>query len=341
MFSPDVPKIEPVAIETHPIVETFSHIDEAEAFLGAQRQIIPQERINQIVAEREKKIPGLLKKVEEGSNPTYRIRRAEDGTFLAGDKPVTAGRIVASRHLRMQLTLPPELDETAEGLELRTQYLHRTMEDGIAASLNRELAKRLADNPPQGNVEKGELYQEIYEYEKAVASGEQKEYFGFYAEKMMRGVAEMISIDYPDFGMQIYQSNAHQDVEDKIDFIIMVENDENRGVGIKEKNPIPEVDPETGMVTYGVQFSVDAGKKGEKDDQLTKARKRSRLADILAVYLDGNKIQEAKKRWEFHGKQVGGPWDYLPIDTRKRTLEALFKGILSKDQLERIQNDLV
>ena len=170
---------------------------------------------------------------------------------------------------------------------------------------------------------KSNAYKEISKRE-----GIESEQLGVIAEKMMCGVAEMISIDRADLHVEVLPANAYQDVEEKIDFILNTKT-KNRGVGInKDETVIDEK-------SFGIQFTINTKKADFKNEQIQKAKERGiDVDDILYVSIDYNMLRNAMIEWKKKGEPISGPWNFLPRETQKNALKNLFHSIITPEQEE-------
>ena len=130
------------------------------------------------------------------------------------------------------------------------------------------------------------------------------------------------------------KSNAYQDVQNKIDFIINTKQ-KRRGVGVNRD----EVSFEEKSI--GIQFTTNISKAEHKTDQINKAKERGvEVDDIVYVQIDNKILQEAVKKWEANNKPISGPLNFLSAEVRTSMLKNLFKGLLNEDQEKSLLKNL-
>jgi hypothetical protein len=242
---------------------------------------------------------------------------------------VTLGQIIASRHFDDNFKIGDTTAKTFEGKKLLQTYTEYRTRDTLTENLNKDLATVLAEKTKREDMFKSKAYEAI-----AKREGNNSEQLGVIAEKMMQGIAEMISLDRPDLHLEIRPANAFQDVEEKIDFIISTRS-KKRGVGIET------VEGEYEEKNFGIQFTVNTSKTTHKLDQIEKAKGRTTdVDDILLVTIDQNTIRTALTNWEKNGKKIHGPWNYIPTDSKKKVIETLFGGVLKPEEIESLQKGL-
>ncbi|MBP6904667.1 MAG: hypothetical protein KBB91_01255 [Candidatus Pacebacteria bacterium] len=293
----------------------------AEQFLGDTQEYIPPTVLEEIL-ERAEQYGETLAQREPAQEVSYNKYKK---SFFIGDTPVTAGQILASRHLGATVTLPETLESSLDGKKLRRTYTKAHLDDFIFDELNRELATALAKEVASKDVLKATAYRAIAE-----RSGEGKEHneqLGVLAEKIVHGVAEMIALDRPDLGITVHTANAYQDVEEKIDFIVATKQ-KRRGAGIEAMDlPLEEKH-------VGIQFTINTAKESFKKDQIAKAKERGiDVDDIVYVALDSTLLRNALHAWERAGKPIAGPWAHIPKETKEKAIIALFDTVLTEEQV--------
>ena len=292
-----------------------------ESFLGDAREYVSENDVVTVVEQ-----AGLFEKTMYETNTTAPEKAVSydkyKKSFLCDGKTVTKGAIVAARHLQQGITLPGGENLSFEEKGLQKIYREKRIEDFIGEKMNVLLAQNLAEHTFKKDMFVSKAYAKIAEREKEGNS----EQLGVFAEKLMFSVAEMIAIDRPDLGLRISAANAYEDVHNKIDFII-ASKQKRRGARIEAG----ELEPEYKSV--GIQFTINTAKQAHKAEQIEKAKERGvHVDDIVYVALEGGMLVKALENWKHAGKPLSGPWEYLPEETRKRALQALFHSVLTEEQ---------
>lgn len=225
----------------------FDYEGELNEFLDdREKNLIGEEKIKEI----ENKTKEEVVETNSGKEVSYDKRANK---FTIGLTETSIGELVASRHFGAKIKLPTENDKEAGALkQLRKKYSLFSRRDSFTTKLNSELAKKLSESETRSSGKK-EAYDAIHKRE---TEGSEQE--GVVAEKMMIGAIEMISIDRPDLRLEIRPSNARQDVEEKIDFIITTKK-KRKNIGIEEKNS-KEFDEKS----FGIQFTTNSNKEDRK-----------------------------------------------------------------------------
>jgi hypothetical protein len=103
---------------------TVEHI--AQEFLGKQQEFLNSEEYEQIIQETLDGFEGILNTIEtvdsEKKVVTYdKFKKL----FRVNDEIVTAGQIIAARHLDHDIVLPKDLDQSGLGKKLRKTYTEK------------------------------------------------------------------------------------------------------------------------------------------------------------------------------------------------------------------------
>lgn len=298
----------------------FDYEGELNEFLDdREKNLIGEEKIKEI----ENKTKEEVVETNSGKEVSYDKRANK---FTIGLTETSIGELVASRHFGAKIKLPTENDKEAGALkQLRKKYSLFSRRDSFTTKLNSELAKKLSESETRSSGKK-EAYDAIHKRE---TEGSEQE--GVVAEKMMIGAIEMISIDRPDLRLEIRPSNARQDVEEKIDFIITTKK-KRKNIGIEEKNS-KEFDEKS----FGIQFTTNSNKEEHKKRQIEKAKELELdVDDILYIAIDREIVHTALVEWEKKGKPISGPWGELNKFVKTKALENIFKNILSEEQIRSI-----
>lgn len=298
----------------------FDYEGELNEFLDErEKNLIGEETIKEI----ENKTKEEVVETNSGKEVSYDKRANK---FTIGLTETSIGELVASRHFGAKIKLPIENSNESGALkQLRKKYSIFSKRDSFTTKLNSELAKKLSESETRSNGKK-EAYDAIHKRE--VEGSEQE---GIVAEKMMIGAIEMISIDRPDLRLEIRPSNAYQDVEEKIDFIITTKK-KRKNISIEEKNS-KEFDEKS----FGIQFTTNTNKEEHKKRQIEKAKElKLDVDDILYIAIDKEIVHTALVDWEKKGKPISGPWGELNKIVKTKALENIFKNILSEEQIRGI-----
>lgn len=315
-----LPKIETLSLDREKIQQM------AQEFLGHQQEFISNDEYEQIindVLENFESIRTNTETVIEGKKVvTYdKFKKS----FLVNGELVTAGQIIAARHLDSDIVLPKELDQSGLGKKLRKTYIEKVIHDQLCTQLNHVLANNLANVFESKDLFKANAYQKIAE--RSVVESEQEQ-IGVIAESVMQGFAEMIAVDRSDLGISVAPANAYQDVAEKVDFIVTTKT-KKRGAGIEVVDPLVE------ERHIGIQFTVNTSQKSRehKQDQIEKAKARGTdLDDIVYFAFDMKTLQQAINAWEQSGKPLSGVWNKLSKQAQVEAMRGLFETLLTDEQ---------
>ena len=316
-------------------IEQFTQL-----FLGDEIEYFDSKFLSQIKSESESEISRKsenLKQTKEKSVVEYDSHTKEfwikKGEEI--EKRISVGNIVSSQRWGADLFLPKELDNFTKTADIKNiekiknLVLESQIRNRLVGSLNKELAKKIAENMKHKDAFKAVAYESIAERYDV-----KNEQLGVMAEQVIMGVLEGMAIDRPDLGFSVLEANAYQDVQNKIDFIISTKQ-KRRGVGI-DRNEVTFEEK-----SIGIQFTTNTTKAEHKAEQIIKAKKRGvEVDDIIYVELDSRILSPAVKRWEDAGKPVAGPWKFLPPEIRIQVVTNLFKGILSEEQIKSLLKNL-
>lgn len=141
---------------------------------------------------------------------------------------------------------------------------------------------------------------------------------GVIAEKMVKNFLKKLAIE-TDADFEIVDADVHQDVEQKIDFIIHRKNFEKvRGARVEESETRADI---------GIQFTMNTDKTEHKEKQINNAKKHlgSNIDDIVLVTLPIEQASNLYKKWS-QNPSSGGPeksWD-------ASTQEQIFRGVMDR-----------
>lgn len=306
----------------------------ADDFLGHQKEVIDSNEYQKIISTTIENISSIITELEtETVGKKIVIYDKYKKSFYIGDEMVTAGQIIAARHLDKDIVLPKNLDSSGVGKKLRKTFLEKTINDQLCIQLNQVLAQKLAQEYQSKDLFKANAYAKIAERSSIESTNEQ---IGIVAELVMQGFAEKISIDRPDLGIYVTAANAYQDVAEKVDFIVTTKH-KKRGASIEVIDPLIE------ERHIGIQFTVNTSEKTRehKQDQIEKAKARGTdLDDIVYFAFDMKTLQKAIHEWENAGKPLLGVWSKLSKNAQIEAIHGLFETLLDNDQKESLLNSI-
>jgi hypothetical protein len=158
---------------------------------------------------------------------------------------------------------------------------------------------------------------------------EGREGIGQIAERMVRTYLEKLTYNSPDLDFSIERSDAHQDVEEKIDFLIH-RKIRNRGVRVEVPN---------GKHDEGIQFTVNDRPEIQehKRQQINRVReevkKQEHIDDIVLVTMPSHEFADAYRAWVQH-KTPGGPEQMWDGQTKEHIFRGVLQGFLSPEELD-------
>ncbi len=292
------------------------------SFLGEQKDLFSNEKILEINKNsseyREILSTSLVEKTDDKLTVEYDRRNK---CFIVNNEHYTLGQIVAARRLGIDFHLPENLNESGDGKKLRKVLLEKITADRLYGELNKELAMQMSILTKKDDMLLSNAYNEI-----AMRSGGNNEQFGIRAEKIVLGFLEKISIDRPDLGIEVRESNAVEDVKNKIDFLVSSKH-KIKGVGVNRNDFLFE------EKTIGVQFTTNLSKKDHRVDQIANSKENGVwVDDIIYVEINPNILSNAINKWVSKGKKVSGPFEELPEDIKNQIILNLLQGMLTDEQ---------
>lgn len=322
-FKPEQIQTVPELKEGYPNVENVGNTSSLTAsFLGKEIDLINPETILEIengVNTYREKAEGELGQESEGKKMVS-YDKYNKSFIIDGDK-FSLGQIVSARRQGVEFYLPESLNESGDGKKLIKMMQSKLLEDKLYGKLNKELATVLSEKTKHSDMLVSKAYSEIAER----ADKESKQ-FGVVAEKIVLSVLEKIAIDRSDLGITVRETNAYEDVENKIDFIIQAKH-KVRGVGVNRQDYTFE------EKSIGIQFTVNTSKHEHKSEQIAKAKvKGVEVDDIIYVEINPKLLSDAIKKWETNGKKISGPFEYLPKDIQTSVIVNLLSGVITEDQ---------
>jgi hypothetical protein len=239
-------------------------------------------------------------------------------TYLMREKganqiPITLGEMMTGgawgQRYRLDGTVPKSI---------RKRYLVAEARRQLMDALNQQIAVAEAQSLPNREASKGRSYA-------AIAARKEKPLIehpeGVIAEHLVAGLMTRLAIDHR-LPFEILPTDAHADVEYKIDFIIRV----------KEKDQGVSVDTHEGH-NIGIQFTTNTTERSlkHKQEQIVQvseslaAEEGKTVERIVVVSVPVDEVRVVLKEWQTNQKHaVGGPDKLIAPDMQ----EKIFKGVL-------------
>jgi len=157
---------------------------------------------------------------------------------------------------------------------------------------------------------------------------------GIIAEKTVKSFLARVSKDHPGLEFEILPTNAYQDVEMKVDILIVSKNKKQRGVkvGLQE-----EKDPEE-IVQRKIQFTIN------KDPNVLE-RKQKQLGvtgEVILIQMPGEEVRKAFAKWkENKHKEISNPDQYLDKEMQIDILKNMLKDFVKTEELENKINNAI
>lgn len=154
---------------------------------------------------------------------------------------------------------------------------------------------------------------------------------GVIAEKMVKNFLKKLTIE-TDADFEIIDADVHQDVEQKIDFIIHRKNNErNRGAKIEQSDTATDIT----FQDIGIQFTMNTNKTEHKEKQINNAKKHldDNIDDIVLVTLPIEQASNLYKKWN-QNPSSGGPEKSWDIHTQEQIFRGVMDRVLSQDEID-------
>ncbi|MDQ5949748.1 MAG: hypothetical protein QG563_255 [Patescibacteria group bacterium] len=302
---------------------TSKYDDTVSEFLNDQISHVGEETVRKVTHFAEHEFEPLLREkvLHKKSSNTVSYDKYKK-SFLVQGKNISPGEIVASRHFTNDISIPDSTQTSGAGRSVFEKYIELSTKDVLTEELNKTLAKNLAKKTKREDARKSIAYSEV-----EARSGITSEQLGIKAEKLMIGVAEMISINRPDLHISVRAGNAYEDVQEKIDFIIDVRS-KKRGVEVETRDELFD------EKHFGIQFTINTSKQDSKKDQIEKSKNRgTEMDDILLVTMEQDMLRKALNSWKEKGSPLHGPWAEFSKESQHKVITALFENILSEAEL--------
>jgi hypothetical protein len=257
--------------------------------------------------------------MERGDIKTIGTISHVDGVFqmtdTTGNKAeVTLGEIMTDSEWDNHYTF----DDSVNIHDIRQYYLGQ-LKSELRDQLDRQIIISETSNT-RGDTFKQNAYRAIGE---RLENG--SEQGGVIAEKMVKNFLKKLAID-ADADFEIVDADAHQDVDQKIDFIIHRKaGEKNRGARVEQSD----------ARDIGIQFTMNTSKTSHKEHQIQNAKKHlgNDIDDIVLVTLPIEQASHLYKKWSDH-KTPGGPEKSWSTDVQETIFRGVMQNVLSQDEID-------
>lgn len=234
--------------------------------------------------------------------------------------PVTVGDIMADLDWGRYYYLDPQTTER----NVRKRYLIEDAKHELQALLDEQIT---IDEIASGYT--SDVLRDVYT-KRAEAHEATELAPGFLAEKMVRSFFTKMSYDFPESGISIEETDAFDDVNNKIDFVIR-HSVRSRGV---------DVDADTSAERVGIQFTTTQNSIAleRKQSQVEEAKERVLQAhlgidDVVLVHMPAAQIVAAHDLWR-ENPVPGGPDAYWDRETKEQVFGGVMTNILTPEQVQ-------
>jgi len=261
---------------------------------------------------------------KEAAPDSYKITQ-KDGIFVRVEEDgkehrITKGEILVDGVWGLKYNLDPETMPR----NLQKRYLIEEAKRKLQDYLDEQIIIDEISNKDTDSGRK-DAYAGML---KAKRTGRYEMARGFVAERLVKNFFKKLCYDI-GLSVKIIETDAFQDVEQKIDFIM--HKFHYRGVGVEEAKG----------GNKGIQFTVNDTKENlrVKRRQIRKAKERIQhdeeqyVQDIMLVTIPMEEASNVYKEWASSGRPQGGPdkiWDW---EFKKTIFEGVLKGVLSPDEI--------
>ena len=245
----------------------------------------------------------------------------KDGKLFAGLTEITFGKLMSD----IDWDILHRIDGSVPR-ETHKKYLIERAKHRIGTILDEQIIEE------EKVSEKNESSKRAaYEALSVEHAEERERQAGFIAERMVKSLLKKISLDIPQAGFEIVETDVEHDVNRKIDFLLMKKN-HNRGVEVEAKE------------VQGIQFTINTGKgvAEHKSAQIERVKSRmssddsdDHIQDIVLVTAPMYDIKEKYNRWS-RGKNSGGPDEYWSADKKIKIIENVLKDFLDQQEIDHI-----
>jgi len=240
--------------------------------------------------------------------PEARPVKCKEGKYLCSFKDdeieVTAGEILTD----VEWGLSYELDQKTMPKTLCKRYWVEVAKKELLEILNEQITENEVQYlKSRGDAFKAYAYGELRHWEQ---NSEDPSISGQYAEREIRNFLRKVAIDLGG-EFKVAQGDAHQDVEQKIDFVLIMPA-KGRGFSVDKKSSAKK-DSEDKKYRLGIQFTINADQERvvHKQKQIQKSKASlaptDKIDDIVLVQMDLKRNWQLVNQWIKNGKPPGGP----------------------------------
>lgn len=299
-----------------------------------QRIYALQKKKQEIMLALKERIRNLDTDKELGPRNNERRVRQENGVFkvrLRNGKevPATKGEIMTDMDWGMYYHLDPKTVDR----NVRKRYLIEDAKHELEELLDKQITIDEVSSA-QTHEWKRVAYEER-EKSSGIATG-------LLAEKMVKGYLKQLSYDLDDADFDVINADAHQDVDQKMDFIVKRKRHE-RGVEVEETAAIERV---------GVQFTTNMSEETlrHKEWQLNRAwqelqrdnsikrsedatAKDDAIKDLVLVQIPPTQVREAYYAWKNNDRLPGGPQKQWDEEVKEDVFRGVMKDVLPEEEI--------
>jgi len=287
----------------------------------AQRMILEiQDKKQKIMSKLKRDLTNEPDRKPRKLDPKVRSVGMRDNELRLGkksDAPINEGVLLTDGDWGIQYDLDPK----TVPLHLRKKYLVEEAKRKLHELLNEQI---LLD-------EMSSEYTHVFKrlaYERIATEENTGEKAGVIAEKMVRGFLQKLSINH-GLDFEIRPADLHQDMDQKIDFIIKRKN-RHRGVRVEEQEPTEKL---------GIQFTISQTQetltnKRRQIDRSIQHLKEDDVEDIILVSIPLNDATHLHHTWQKKGSPPGGPDALWSPQLKERIFREVLKGFLNPFEIE-------
>lgn len=206
----------------------------------------------------------------------------------------------------------PRLTRKRFALEQTKRQLHDL--------LNRQIIEEETSRP-----DVAERVKEIYQ---SLERKQERTEVGFLAERVVEYLLKRLEWDEA-VPFKFVMADVHQDVAQKIDFIIKVQK-KSRGVSVEASQ----------METIGIQFTMNEERVPFKLGQIEQAKREGldKVDDLVLVSIPIEHINTVLYQWEERrsetGKTAGGPVTFLLSEEKEVLMRGMFSHLFEAQEME-------
>lgn len=299
----------------------------------ADAQETPREtqvQIYRIQKEKQRVMRGLKDAIRKLDNPEKRENQQEGEKFVefidgkyqvkidGEDLELSVGDIMTDGEWGLKYYLDPD----SVPRNIRKEYL--------IEKAKRKVQEMLDEQIFQNETTRSSVNERlITAYHGASGRLEAERIHGFIAEKLVKNYLKKLMFDFK-VNYQIKHADIHQDVIEKIDFIIRKRN-RDRGIDVEPYIPQDK--------DVGIQFTLKSGsnlrnKKRSLERHLREEVNESGVEDIVLVSVPIDFAKGYFKVWE-QVQEPGGPERLIPLELKEQLFRGALEGLLTEKQIEK------